>query len=159
MVRFSFRSASVALFLLCGVLFSALAVAARAELATRALTVEMASGKTHAFTVEVARTAQERERGLMERDTLDPDAGMLFDFGAPRLVTMWMHDTPKPLDMLFADKTGRITRIAAMTTPFSEDLISSGGDVLYVVEIRGGRAKELGIKVGDRLGGAALQHP
>ena len=125
--------------------------------ATLPLEVRLASGKTHVLMVEIARSNAEREHGLMGRTSLAPDAGMLFDFGAPRLVTMWMHDTPLPLDMIFADEQGRVVRIAANTTPFSEALISSGVPVLYVVEIAGGRAAEIGIAVGDQLAGKALQ--
>jgi uncharacterized membrane protein (UPF0127 family) len=76
---------------------------------------------------------------------------MLFDFQAPQLVGMWMKNTPLSLDMLFIDAAGRIARIEARTRPFSTELISSGSEVLAVLEITGGRAAELGIAAGDRV--------
>jgi uncharacterized membrane protein (UPF0127 family) len=87
----------------------------------------------------------------MFRDHLDDDRGMLFDFGDPRTITMWMRNTLISLDMLFIDGDGRIIRIAARTTPLSDAVIASGGPARAVLELRGGRAAELGIQPGDRV--------
>jgi uncharacterized membrane protein (UPF0127 family) len=122
-----------------------------AALDDHVLTIE-SSGATHRFTVELARSDEERGQGLMFRTELADGAGMLFDFGpAPRPVSMWMKNTLIPLDMAFIAEDGRIVRIAAMTTPQSLTSIPSGEDVVAVLEVRGGRLGELGVKAGDRV--------
>ena len=83
------------------------------------LTIETGTG-VHTIEVEVARTPEERGVGLMHRTELAPDRGMLFDFGTVRQVTMWMKNTLIPLDMFFAESSGRIVTIAERTTPLSE---------------------------------------
>jgi len=139
------RSALLALFLFLPALVSA-DEAIRFD--TGRLRVELPSGKTHVLTVELALSPAQRERGLMNRTELGPDHGMLFDFGQNREVMMWMKNTPLSLDMLFIDETGLITKIAARTKPFSENILSSGGPVKYVLEINGGRAEALKIEPG-----------
>lgn len=125
------------------------AAAARASAAENVLTI--VSGESeHQFRVELARSDEERSQGLMFRTELADDAGMLFDFGPePRPVSMWMKNTLIPLDIAFIAKEGRIARIAAMTTPRTLTSIPSGEDVIAVLEVRGGRLGELGIKEGD----------
>jgi uncharacterized membrane protein (UPF0127 family) len=103
------------------------------------------------FTVEIADTDAARELGLMNRKALSPDRGMLFDFKSPQPVAFWMKNTLIPLDMIFIDKDGQIISIAANATPLSEKPIPSGGDVLGVLEIGGGRAGKDGVRVGDRV--------
>lgn len=120
------------------------------------LTVETRSG-THVFQVEVADEPQERSKGLMFRRQMEADSGMFFDFGVDREVSMWMKNTYLPLDMLFIEADGEILSIARRTTPLSEKTISSGGPVHYVLEINGGRAKELGIEPGDIVSGPPLK--
>lgn len=118
---------------------------------TESLFIETAGGKRHFFTVELALTAEQRERGLMYRTMMADDRGMLFDFGDPRQVMMWMKNTELSLDMLFVDEKGKITRIAEKAVPFSEAIIDSRGTVKFVLELNGGRAAELGIHAGDRI--------
>ncbi len=108
-------------------------------------------GRVHHFHVEIADNAASRERGLMFRKSLAPDAGMLFDFKTPQTVGFWMRNTLIPLDMLFIDKDGYIINLAANAIPLSEDTVPSRGVVLAVLELRGGRAAELGIEPGDRV--------
>ena len=114
------------------------------------LTIVTAAGDRQ-FNIELAETDAQRGRGLMFRREMAADAGMLFDYARPQRVTMWMRNTILPLDMLFIDKTGRITRIAERTVPQSETLISSRRRVLGVLELNAGTAKRLGIKPGDRV--------
>lgn len=114
------------------------------------LTIETASGPVD-FTVEIARRPSEQSRGLMFRELVPPGTGMLFVHGEPRPVSMWMQNTPTSLDMLFIDAAGSIARIARRTTPFSTDIISSGGPVTGVLEILGGEADRLGIAEGDKV--------
>jgi uncharacterized protein len=116
-------------------------------------TIEIASKNgVHVFTVELAVTDQERERGLMFRKQLPEGQGMLFDFKREQEVTMWMENTYIPLDMIFIRRDGRIWRIAENTEPLSRAIISSEGPVLAVLEVVGGTAKKLGIAPGDRVG-------
>jgi hypothetical protein len=108
-------------------------------------------GRVHDFKVEIADNDASRERGLMFRKSLGPNAGMLFDFKTPQQVAFWMKNTLIPLDMLFIDKDGYIINLAVNATPLSEANIPSRGAILGVLEIRGGRAGELGIDPGDRV--------
>ncbi|WP_404404302.1 DUF192 domain-containing protein [Pelagibacterium halotolerans] len=109
---------------------------------------------THAFKVEVVDTDAARARGLMFRQELAPNAGMLFDFLAERPASFWMENTFIPLDMIFARANGEIVRVHANAIPHDRTPIPSGEPVRFVLEIPGGRAAELGIEAGD-----TLEHP
>lgn len=109
------------------------------------------SDGVHVFTVEMARTDEERQKGLMFRKDLPEGRGMLFDFKPDQPVAMWMRNTYIPLDMLFINGDGTIRRIAENTEPLSETTIPSGGPVRGVLEVIGGTAKRLGIKAGDKV--------
>jgi len=104
-----------------------------------------------AFTVEVAADEASREKGLMYRTKLAPDAGMLFDFHKPSVQSFWMKNTPISLDMIFIQADGKIANIATNTIPYSEDSIASGVPVRAVLEIKGGRSAELGIEPGQTV--------
>lgn len=114
------------------------------------LTVESAGG-THRFSVEIADTPEAQRRGLMFRTELAPDEGMIFPYDGTRAQSFWMKNTPLPLDIIFIGPDGRISNIAAMTTPYSLDSVYSVGAVLGVLELAGGRAAELGIEPGDKV--------
>jgi len=106
----------------------------------------------HRFTVEIADSPEERQLGLMYRDALPEEAGMLFDFGhEPQVLTMWMKNTLIPLDMAFIDGDGVIRRIAPMTTPRSLESVPSGAAVVAVLEVNGGTLARLGVKTGDKV--------
>ena len=105
----------------------------------------------HRFEVEIADTEASRERGLMFRKILAADRGMLFDFKTPQPVSFWMKNTLISLDMVFITGDGRILSIARNAKPMNETPIASGGDVVAVLELRGGRAAELGLEPGDRV--------
>jgi uncharacterized membrane protein (UPF0127 family) len=119
-------------------------------LRTEPLDIVTAGGVRH-FTVEIAETDATRESGLMFRKSLAPDRGMLFDFGTPQTVTFWMKNTLIPLDLIFIGKDGHVVSIARNATPMSEALIPSGGPILGVLEVRGGRADQIGVKPGDEV--------
>lgn len=106
---------------------------------------------THQFQVEIAATEETRRQGLMFREALLPMHGMWFDFGKTQPVTMWMKNTPIPLDMLFVDEDGIICTIHRNAKPFSEALLRSSDDVRYVLEILGGSAERLGIRTSDQV--------
>lgn len=148
-----FPAACLALLLLA--LAPVMAFAQQAAPATGLETLAIVgSGQRHVFQVEVMRTPDQRARGLMHRNYLPPDRGMLFDFGQVEPVAMWMQNTFIPLDMLFIRADGTVVRIAAQTEPLSTRTIPSGEPVLSVLEINGGIAVKLGIKPGDKV-----EHP
>ena len=130
------------------VIFGAPIAARTEQLST--LEIITASG-VHAFSVELATTEAERERGLMFRKELPEGHGMLFDFHQEQPVSFWMHNTYIPLDMIFIRGDGRILRIAENAQPMSDRLIPSGGPVRAVLEVIGGTAGRLGIAPGDRV--------
>jgi uncharacterized protein len=114
--------------------------------------LEIESGeKRYTFTIELAVTPQQRMRGLMFRKRLDVDKGMLFDYGSPLEISMWMKNTHIPLDMVFIDGKGRISHIVERTIPLSEEHIGSEGFVRAVLELNGGTVSRLGIKRGDQV--------
>lgn len=108
-------------------------------------------GKTHRFKVEIASSDEDQAKGLMFRNQLGPDRGMVFPFNSPRNASFWMRNTLIPLDMIFVRADGSIANIAANTVPYSEEPVSSDGPVKAVLEIAGGRSAELGIEPGDRV--------
>ena len=103
---------------------------------------------THHFTVEVAATPEQQERGLMFRHSLASDRGMIFPYDPPQDVSFWMKNTLIPLDIVFIRPDGTIVRIthakALDLTP-----LPAGEPIAAALEIRGGRAAELGVKEGD----------
>ncbi|MEL6875887.1 MAG: DUF192 domain-containing protein [Pseudomonadota bacterium] len=135
---------------------SAAAIAASAHADPMEVTpLSITSGETvHAFSVEVADDRDEISFGLMERESMDADKGMLFDFNPPREPAMYMKNTLIALDMLFIAEDGTIEMIARNTVPGSLRTISPGVPVRAVLELNGGQAAELGIQPGD-----AVQHP
>ena len=115
------------------------------------LDIRTAGGKTYSFKVEVARSESEQARGLMFRDALAPDGGMIFPMNPPRPASFWMKNTVISLDLIFIRPDGTIARIAAEAVPYSLEPIDSGEPVSAVLEIAGGRAAELGISEGDKV--------
>jgi hypothetical protein len=115
-------------------------------------TVEIAS-KTgvHVFSVEIADTEPEREKGLMYRKGLPDGQGMLFDFHRDQQVGFWMKNTYIPLDMIFIRADGRIVSIAQDAEPLSEKVIYSAAPVRAVLEVKAGTVHRLGIAPGDQV--------
>lgn len=138
--------------LLPQLLWSGSSAFAQQSLPTEPLVIESGEGR-HRFTVEVARTDEERRIGLMHRRSMAADHGMLFDFITPRPVGMWMKNTFIPLDMLFIKSNGRIANIA-QAAPHSLETVPSRGRVLGVLELNAGTARRLGLAAGD-----LVRHP
>jgi len=107
-----------------------------------------------AFNVEVVDTDATRAKGLMYRQELAPDAGMLFDFLTERQTAFWMQNTFIPLDMVFISADGIVKTIHVNARPMDTTAIPSEVPVRFVLEIPGGRSEEIGLKVGDRF-----EHP
>ncbi len=104
---------------------------------TEPLTIYSANG-AHRFTVEIARTPDQQEIGLMFRRSLPPDRGMIFPYDPPFPASFWMKNTLIPLDMIFIRADGRIARIA-QGVPELLDPVPAGEPIAAVLEIRGGR--------------------
>ena len=115
-----------------------------------ALQIVTATG-THDFQVEIARDEASRARGLMDRRFMPADHGMLFEFEREAPEAFWMKDTYIPLDMIFISRAGVVTNIVANAEPLSERAIPSGPPCMAVLELNGGAAARIGLKVGDRV--------
>lgn len=122
--------------------------------------LQPATGKPVPVSVEIAATPEARQLGLMYRERLDPGTGMLFVFPQAAPQSFWMKNTKIPLDILFIDDTGKIVRLHARTTPFSEASLPSGAPVRFVLEVPGGYSADVGLREGDtvQLGNLA-SHP
>ena len=105
----------------------------------------------HKIDIEVAETLEEKSLGLMFRRSVPEGTGMLFPYGAPQEVTMWMRNTLIPLDMVFIREDGIVHRIEERTEPLSERTIASKGPVTAVLELAGGAAQRLGLRPGDQV--------
>ncbi|WP_298912717.1 DUF192 domain-containing protein [uncultured Algimonas sp.] len=112
------------------------------------LTIQSENGE-HVFMVEEAKTLDQQARGMMWRDAMGDDEGMIFEFDEPKISTIWMKNTAIPLDILFVRSNGKILKIEHMAQPYKLRSASSEAVVASVVELKGGRALELGIKPGD----------
>ncbi len=104
------------------------------------------------LTVEFADSDLERQYGLMCRKALAPNRGMLFDFGQNQELAFWMRNTLIPLDIIYIGANGRVVSIVRNATPLSETPMPSGGPARAVLELAGGRAAQLGLLPGDRVG-------
>lgn len=104
---------------------------------------------SHTFMIERAVSLDQQARGMMFRESMDPDSGMLFEFDQPKIATIWMKNTPLPLDILFVRSNGKILKIEHMAQPYKLRSASSEAIVAAVLELQGGRSKELGIMPGD----------
>lgn len=122
---------------------------------TSKLTIDTAKGAQH-FTIELALTPAQQEQGLMFRQSLAANAGMLFVFPDDETAVFWMKNTLIPLDMLFIAANGRILDLHERAVPMSEATISSKVPVRAVLEVNGGTVARLGIKDGDLVHAAAL---
>ncbi|MGZ9809819.1 DUF192 domain-containing protein [Pseudoroseicyclus sp. H15] len=103
------------------------------------------------FSAQIADEPAERSQGLMNVPEMGALEGMLFVYEAPTHATFWMRNTLIPLDMLFFDETGTLTRLHERAVPLDETTIDGGQGVQYVLEINGGMASRLGIEEGDHM--------
>ncbi|MEX0924228.1 MAG: DUF192 domain-containing protein [Rhodovibrionaceae bacterium] len=145
------KKLSRAVILLFAIALAGVALAQEISFSESTLEIETAEGERHRFDIELAVTAQQRSLGLMFRKDLAADAGMLFIYPRPQVITMWMQNTPLPLDMIFIGQDNRIAKIVERTIPYSTATISSGQTVKAVLEVNGGAAERLGFEVGDRV--------
>jgi uncharacterized membrane protein (UPF0127 family) len=102
------------------------------------------------FTLEIASTDDARAKGLMYRDTMPPDHGMIFVFRNEQPLSFWMKNTRLPLDILYLDATGRVVSIHQMR-PLDLTGVTARGLAKYAIELNQGTAAALGVKDGDQL--------
>jgi uncharacterized membrane protein (UPF0127 family) len=104
-----------------------------------------------AVNVEVVKTPAKIEKGLMYREHLPPDEGMLFFMGFESVHTFWMHNTLIPLDMLFITKDMTVAGIVERAAPQTDDLRKVDGPSLYVLEVNGGWAAAHQVSAGAKV--------
>jgi uncharacterized membrane protein (UPF0127 family) len=110
-----------------------------------------AGGAPVRVSVEVARTPAQRERGLMYRDKLPSDAGMIFLFDHDEDQSFWMKNTAIPLDMIFITNELTVAGVVANAEPFTLTPRACGAPSRYVLEVNGGFAARHGIGPGTRV--------
>jgi uncharacterized membrane protein (UPF0127 family) len=106
------------------------------------------------FSVELAKTNAEREKGLMNRASLDKNKGMLFIFDKEGIYPFWMKNTLIPLDMIWADSNGKAVFISQNVQPCKSLICPSvipTSKAKYVLEINAGICQKIGLKLGDEL--------
>ena len=106
--------------------------------------------KGKAVTVEVANTPDKIARGLMYRDSLPRDEGMLFVYPVEQILSFWMRNTRIPLDIAFIQDDGTIAQIARME-PLSRRSCQSGRRARFALEMNRGWFEANGVEVGDRV--------
>ena len=121
-----------------------------AQMRRETLTLQSGAGN-QAIEIEIADTLEEKSRGLMFRPKIPDATGMLFPYGTPQEITMWMKNTYASLDMVFIRADGTVHRIETNTEPMSERVIASEGPAVAVLELAAGAAAKYGLKAGDKV--------
>jgi uncharacterized membrane protein (UPF0127 family) len=102
------------------------------------------------FTLEVADSEDEQEKGLMARESMPADHGMIFVFPDSRKLGFWMKNTLIPLDIIYIDETGRVVSVKSMQ-PHDLTAVRSDGPAMYAIELNQGAAARVGVRGGDVL--------
>lgn len=105
----------------------------------------------HTFQVEVAASEPEQARGLMFRNAMGADEGMIFPMIPPRDASFWMKNTVISLDIIFIGADHKVLNIAANAVPYDETPLPSIGRAAGVLELNAGRAAQIGLKPGDTV--------
>ncbi len=119
------------------------------DLATRTVKFTTARG-TFAYLVEIARTAEQQNCGMMFREAMDRGKGMAFPMRPPRATGFWMENTILPLDIIYVSPAGRVLNVRR-GQPYSRDVLLSAGVTAEVIELNAGEADRIGLKPGDRV--------
>ena len=112
-------------------------------------TVPMTIG-SKTFTLEIANDAAEREKGLMRRDSMPADRGMIFVFPAEERLGFYMRNTRIPLDIIFLNANGVVVSIKQMR-PYDVSTTYTDAPAKWAIELNQGQAAAAGLKVGDQL--------
>jgi uncharacterized membrane protein (UPF0127 family) len=120
------------------------------RLPTGTVTFTNSLGEKVRMTVEIAATEPSRELGLMFRESMPPDAGMIFDFGSETTSGFWMQNTILPLSIAFIGQDGTIVSIADME-PLNTDTVNAAGPYYYAIEANQGYYQAHNIKAGDKI--------
>lgn len=116
----------------------------------RTLIITTADGTEISVTAEIAKKAEDRNRGYMERQQIPEGTGMLFVFEKDQILSFWMKNTPSPLSIAYIDSRGIIRDIFDMT-PFSLANVTSTRSVRYALEVPQGWFKKMNINTGDQI--------
>jgi uncharacterized membrane protein (UPF0127 family) len=125
-------------------------VPARLDLATGAVVIDTPAGERR-FKVELAVKDTERQRGLMYREKLADDEGMLFLFERQQPLAFWMKNTWIALDMLFITDDLMVLGIVEGAEPLTTSSRKVPGESRFVLELRGGLSSELGLQAGQKV--------
>lgn len=131
-------------------LFAASFFSCAQKLPVQTLTITTAGQKQVTVLAETAETAEQRNRGFMERKNIPDGTGMIFIFERDQILNFWMKNTPSPLSIAYIDSKGTIRDIFDMT-PFSLSSVTSTVSVRYALEVPQGWFAKNGIKPGDRV--------
>ena len=102
------------------------------------------------YTLEIANTVRSREKGLMQRDSMPADHGMIFVFDQEQRLGFYMKNTRIPLDILFVNDGGKVVSIKQMK-PYDLTTTYSDAPAKWAIELNAGQAASAGVKVGDML--------
>jgi uncharacterized membrane protein (UPF0127 family) len=102
------------------------------------------------YTIEIAATHQSRARGLMRRDAMAKDHGMIFVFPKVELQSFWMKNTRIPLDLIYLDASGRVVSIHRLE-PYNLKGVTSPEPIKYAIELNRGQVSVAGVKPGDLI--------
>jgi hypothetical protein len=133
-------------------LFSVLLIAALAGCEHRQSDLPVVSMKigSKSFDIEIASTPVAQETGLMKRDSMPADHGMIFVFPDEQLREFWMKNTRFPLDIVFLDTSGKVVSIKQMRA-YDQHTTSSDAPARFAIELNDGAAVNAGISAGDRV--------
>lgn len=132
------------------------------ELSSELICLVTAAQSSVFVTAEIARTPSQRARGLMDREGLDADAGMLFVYSESQLLSFWMYNTRIPLDIAFVDAFGTIIDIQHMQPCLSRrarhcPLYTSAAPARFALEVNFGALSAWDVQVGDLVYGSDCQ--
>ncbi|MEE9271776.1 MAG: DUF192 domain-containing protein [Robiginitomaculum sp.] len=146
-----FLALSFVLSISCASITKATEVPAALDLGPREQLTITSGDKVHNFSVEIADTFEEQQRGLMFRDVIAPNEGMLFEYDDDLVLSIWMKNTVVFLDVVFVRRDGSIMKIEHSAKPYSLRSITSEAPVAAVLELAGGQTNLLRIKPGDTI--------
>ena len=115
------------------------------------ITIKTPSGQQAVFSVSIAQTLEQQQKGLMFVDDMPEGQGMLFAYSQPSITKFWMRDTLIPLDMLFFDVNGVLRHVEHSAIPHDESPRGPDTPICFVLEINGGLAEKMNITVGSKL--------